>query len=814
MEKLTEVNYKKDFCEKYFDKNSWDLDVLKQVDVLLKDKKENPLLYIESKFRISSTNETLRRQALAQLILTNKKQSQILARVALIYQNENSDDILELVDCSDDSVMFNNDINWSAEKPSLPSKDAVDRINDRIKGKITRYENDEILEFYRNLKSGDETQIKITGKNFNVVYNQWKNEISFTRQIPDEQELINLFLVDILNGTKYESQVSIEIAGKTQKTFQPLVREGTSLSKYEIFKTGDKVRIIYDEKEVFTVADFEAYEFFWKKYKRPPEYGEFLEILERSATLYSEKYRRDTGGEYTPTCFVEKQNEILREHYNLDDFIVFDPCAGVGNLENQFGKDFKQFCYLSTLEPMDVDICKIKGFENTVQFDYLKDGENPKFKYKGEILGIDEICRRENRRLMIVMNPPYQRKREFKNNLAIEFFNKAVRLKPDVIVFYYETKSFLNSEAENYISAGYKIVSHIFSNAATTFLLSEWSISQVIFEKAISDENDSEKAKNPQPAFTGDTIIADRYELEKGEFVVKKTYAYSNSSPNLFKELKSAIKENQNGMVLGNYSYLNDVIKIGNGGSDRGNNVTTENLKLCLLSKGLIFNTHHKYFELNSVVYRGKISQIPEELFNDAVMFSLFYKGILFSNKSGHKNYIMPFSSAELGCAKNDLNVLFPHKAELELSFDGNDDDGAGKEKPFDFREFMKEFEFSSEAKELYRAALEVFLYYHKNDEYKDKNYNDSFYDITNAIMGKDISTFRSLEKNGDTRISKTKTTKGTRGFGRNTIKTAVASEYLPVFEKFFDVRDTLARKINRELLSFGLLLWERENIY
>lgn len=43
-EKSEEVNYKKNFCEKYFDKGTWDLDVLNQVDVLLKDKKENILL--------------------------------------------------------------------------------------------------------------------------------------------------------------------------------------------------------------------------------------------------------------------------------------------------------------------------------------------------------------------------------------------------------------------------------------------------------------------------------------------------------------------------------------------------------------------------------------------------------------------------------------------------------------------------------------------------------------------------------------------------------------------------------------------------
>ena len=563
-EKSEEVNYKKNFCEKYFDKGTWDLDVLNQVDVLLKDKKENILLYIESKYIIS--NESQRRQALAQVILTNKKQKSVLNRVALIYQDISKNDVLELIDCSDNSVMYNNDINWNSEKPSSPTKDAIDRINDRISGKITVYVNDEIKEFYKKLKNGLDVEIDITENNFNVVYNQWKNEIHFKENVSDEQDLINLFLVDILNGTKYKKTVYEENL-LIKDTEQELIREGTNLSHYEIVYSNEKIRILYEGKEnsvFYTIADTDKYSFFWKKYKRPPEKKEFLKILERSSTLYSEKYRRDTGGEYTPICFVEKQVEILNQHYNMDDFIVCDPCAGVGNLENQFGKDFKQFCYLSTLEQMDVDICKIKGFENSIQFDYLKDDEQPKWKYKGSVLDINEICKRENRRLMIVMNPPYQNQKGKKFNLAIEFFNKVLRLNPKVIVFYYMTESFLRSEIEQYKNSRYKIISHIFSNAKETFMLSQWAISQIIFDKDNGEEiNDN-------------SIKADRYELENGEFNFKRTYFYNNSRPNLIKEIDKKIKDTNTGMILGNVSYLEDCINLTNKVSKNSNTMTTK----------------------------------------------------------------------------------------------------------------------------------------------------------------------------------------------------------------------------------------------
>ena len=216
--------------------------------------------------------------------------------------------------------------------------------------------------------------------------------------------------------------------------------------------------------------------------------------------------------------------------------------------------------------------------------------------------------------------------------------------------------------------------------------------------------------------------------------------------------------------------------------------------------------SHDKYYERSYATYRGLVEDINQELFSDAIMFSLFYKQFGFSNKEGCKNYIMPFSSEELGCAKNDLNVLFPEMTDLF--------DEQPSAKSFDFREFLKQFDFSEEAKVLYQAALEIFKYYHRSAEYPNKDFNDSYYDITNAIMGKDVTTYATIEKANDKRLTKVKTTKGTKGFGRNTIASAVGSKDLPIFIKFFDARDVLAKKINKQLLEQKLLLWERENIY
>ena len=436
----------------------------------------------------------------------------------------------------------------------MPTRDAIDRIFDRVKDKIIAYRNAEIKEFYQALKTGGETEINITLKNFNVVYNQWKASVRFKEKIEDEQDFINLFLVDILNGAKYKKEVEETFLGSSATHEVDLIRDGTNLSHYAIMYADGKIDgIKYQGTAVssyYTIADAETYAHFWRKYKRPPERGEFLNILERSAMLYSDKYRRDTGGEYTPHAFVSLQNELLAKHgYNMDSYIVFDPCAGVGNLENQFGRDYKRHCYLSTLEQMDVDTCKIKGFENAVQFDFLKDWKS------------------EN-----------------------------------------GTRHSERSEES----------------------VSQWDVSP-------SAQHD--------------------------------------------------------------------------GGAQHD------------------------------------------------------------------------------GLAQHD----------------------SGRQE-FDFRVWLRQFEFSEEAKNLFTAALEVFRYYHAT--YPEHDWNDSFYDITNAIMGKDTSEFKTLNAKTDTRITRVKTTKGTRGFGRNTIKYAVPSSALPTFINFFDARDVLARKINRKLLEAGLLLWERGNVY
>lgn len=794
---MPEVNYKVQFAQKYFNIELCQFDVLNEVDVLLLDRKGKHILYVESKNIIS---ESEKRSALAQVILTNKKQRHILSQVGLIYKDSHTgNDCFVLVDCSDNSIMYNNDINWAAERPSSPSRDAIEHINNRLIGKTTLFVNDEIKEVYRKLLKGKTTKIDITLKNMNVVYNDWKNSITFTRPLSEYQEQlsINLFLVDMLNGTKYQettdSGVNVD-----------LIREGTNLNLYNLIPYIPNVMqtsIKYNGRDVvlYEIADQQAYDDFWSKYKRPPEKSEFLKILERSGTLYSEKYRKDTGGEYTPSCLVDLQNKLLNESgYNIEDYIVFDPCCGVGNLQNQFGIDYKKNCFMSTLEQTDVDICKIKGFDNVVQFDYLKSPMvQPKWNYRGLELDINDICKKENKKLMVIMNPPYHNTAGFKNDIAIEFFNKVLKTSPDVIVYYCKTEFLLRDDIKSFIDSGYSIVKHIMTNGKTTFKISDLGISLIIFDK------NPERGK----VLTKDHIVIDRYEVNNSTKLLdfKGTYCYNIEKPCLLDEIEKKIKENMTGPVIGQWCYLTSVLIVSNGGKEKNSKITTDNLKYCLLSKGLCCNSHSKYFERNKMVFRGSFDSISDELLSDAIMFALFYKGNLFSNKEV-RNYVMPFKANELGCNPNDLYSLFSENLTI-----------FGRETiEFDFRKWLSDFTFSEEAINLYKSALKIAQWYHHNPLITDKNYNDSFYDIKNAIMGKSDEDFVEIDKNEDTRtLYRVRTTKGTKGFGKQYIKDISSStEDQQMFTEFFDNLNKLAEKIDQELIDSGLLLWKRENIF
>ena len=120
---------------------------------------------------------------------------------------------------------------------------------------------------------------------------------------------------------------------------------------------------------------------------------------------------------------------MIRRHINIDDYIIWDPCCGTGNLFKDLNNDVFDFLdkdrlYLSDIDRTAIDICKRdKGFKesNVFGFNYQNtinnfiDEQCFQFDYQNTILDnfagmptkLQKIIKETPEKLFVVCNPPY-----------------------------------------------------------------------------------------------------------------------------------------------------------------------------------------------------------------------------------------------------------------------------------------------------------------------------------------------------------------------------------------------------------------------
>jgi hypothetical protein len=129
--------------------------------------------------------------------------------------------------------------------------------------------------------------------------------------------------------------------------------------------------------ETYELANDRGYRNFWAIYHRPPEQKHRHYLLERRDSLLPIDEQKFKGAYYTPLHIVDKAYDQLRatlgENWQ-DRYIVWDMCAGVGNLEAKHSN--LRNVFMSTLDQADVTIMKsnpaFAGAE-IFQYDYLND---------------------------------------------------------------------------------------------------------------------------------------------------------------------------------------------------------------------------------------------------------------------------------------------------------------------------------------------------------------------------------------------------------------------------------------------------------
>ena len=267
--------------------------------------------------------------------------------------------------------------------------------------KIETHEDEFISTIKNAIKSGDIIRTQITPDNLKQVFDKWV--VMIGQEIKDvaAEEYALLFFADIMSDGTVSTHANLPAE---------LLHRGNA----PVFNLNGKI---------YELGNKEGYRQFWAIYHRPPaqEYRNYL--LERRDSLIPIDERSFKGAYYTPLAVVDKAYDKLTETLGKNwqkDYIVWDMCCGVGNLEVKHSNPRNIF--MSTLDAADVDVMKATKTcvaATRFQYDYLNDDINDfgqiDYTLTNKIpQGLQQAIK-ENKKILVLINPPYAEATNFEN---------------------------------------------------------------------------------------------------------------------------------------------------------------------------------------------------------------------------------------------------------------------------------------------------------------------------------------------------------------------------------------------------------------
>ncbi len=295
---------------------------------------------------------------------------------------------------------------WGKRASEKPSQEAIDAISSYIGTYIVSYKiethEEEFISTIKNaIAKGDIIRTQITPDNLKQVFDKWVTMIGKEIGGVAEGDYALLFFADIMSDGTNTTHDNL--------TAQ-LLHKGTS----PVFSLGGKN---------YELGNKEGYRHFWSIYHRPPktEYRDYL--LERRDSLIPLDERSFKGAFYTPLNVVDKAYDKLTETLGNNwqkDYIVWDMCCGVGNLEVKHSNP--RNIYMSTLDVADVDVMKATKTcvaAQRFQYDYLNDDITDDGKIDYTLTNkIPQSLRdaiAKGKKILVLMNPPYAEATNFEN---------------------------------------------------------------------------------------------------------------------------------------------------------------------------------------------------------------------------------------------------------------------------------------------------------------------------------------------------------------------------------------------------------------
>lgn len=300
-------------------------------------------------------------------------------------------------------------IKWGKSATDYP-KDALDQVSAYIGTylvafKISTHEEEFIATVKAAIKSGDIIRTQITPDNLKQVFDKWVEMIG--REIKgiaiDKYNL--LFFADIMSDG-------------TVSTHENLPAQLLHKNNAPVFEL---------QGQIYELGNKEGYRRFWAIYHRPPqaEYRNYL--LERRDSLIPLDERSFKGAYYTPLHVVDKAYDKLSETLGKNwqrDYIVWDMCCGVGNLEVKHSNPRNIF--MSTLDAADVEIMrstKTCVAATRFQYDYLNDDITDDGRIDYSLTGKVPPALRQaimeaktgGKKILVLINPPFAEATNFRN---------------------------------------------------------------------------------------------------------------------------------------------------------------------------------------------------------------------------------------------------------------------------------------------------------------------------------------------------------------------------------------------------------------
>jgi hypothetical protein len=195
----------------------------------------------------------------------------------------------------------------------------------------------------------------ITPNNLRQVFDKWVAMVGVELGVKREADYAVLFFADIMHDGTNEAMRNLPA---------------------RLLFSGDKPVFIIGADQ-YELASERGYRNFWNIYHRPPEQKHRHYLLERRDSLLPMDDQKFKGAFYTPLHIVDKAYDQLNATLGADwqqKYIVWDMCAGVGNLEAKHSN--LRNVFMSTLDQEDVTIMRsnpaFAGAE-IFQYDYLND---------------------------------------------------------------------------------------------------------------------------------------------------------------------------------------------------------------------------------------------------------------------------------------------------------------------------------------------------------------------------------------------------------------------------------------------------------